>query len=126
MKTMTKGLLIIIMSFILVSCVSTSATMLSSKTFPPLTPEEVTIYLSEDDIPGEYERIAIINAKGDSGMTNEKQMYEAVRKRAATVGANGVLHAVIDEPGSGAKVAAAVFGVSANRRAEMVAIFVHH
>lgn len=126
MKIVTKGILVTLMSFILVSCVSTDATMLSSKTFPPLTPEEVTIYLSEDDIPGEFERIAIINAKGDSGMTNERQMYDAVRKRAASVGANGVLHAVVQEPGSGAKVAAAVFGVSASRRAEMVAIFVHH
>lgn len=126
MRIIKSGIFLFLLSVIFVSCVSTSATMLSSKTFPPLTPEEVTIYLSEDDIPGEYERIAIINARGDSGMTNERQLYEAVRKRAAKIGANGVLHAVIEEPGSGAKVAAAVFGTSTSRKAEMIAIFVHH
>lgn len=91
--------------------------MLSSKSFPATTPEEVTIYLSEDDLPGEFERIAIINAKDDSEFTNESQLYEAVRKRAASIGANGVLHAVIEEPGSGAKVAAAFLGTSTSRRA---------
>lgn len=126
MKNFSIIATIILLALILSSCVQTSATMLSSKTFPALTPEEVTIYLSEEDIPGEYERIAIINATGDTNYTNQAQLYEAVRKRAASIGANGVLHAVIEEAGTGAQVAAAVLGTTTNRRAEMIAIFVHH
>lgn len=118
-------LLIIVASILLVGCVNTNATMLSSKTYPELNPEEVTIYLDQEDIPGEFERIAIINASGSSGWTSESQMYEAVRKRAAKLGANGVLHAALDEPSQGAKIAGAVFGTGTTRRGEMVAIFVH-
>lgn len=116
---------IILLCLISVSCVSTNSTMLSSKSYAPVTPEEVSIYLDEEDIPGDFERIAIINAKGSSSMTTESQMYEAVRKEAAKLGANGVLHAKLDEPGTGAKIAGALLGTGTNRRGEMVAIFVH-
>jgi hypothetical protein len=118
-------LLLMFATVFLVGCVQTQATMLSSKAYPPLTPEEVTIYLSEEDIPGEYEKIAILTAKGSSGMTNEDQMYEALRKKAAKIGANGILYQKIEEPSQGAKIAGAIFGTGTTRRSEMIAIFVH-
>ena len=114
------------LSMMLTGCVQTSATMLSSKEFPPLTPEEVTIYLSEEDIPADYEKVAILNATGSTAYTNEQQMYEAMKKRAAKVGANGILHQQIKEPSQGAKIAGALFGTGTNRKAEMIAIYVHH
>jgi hypothetical protein len=117
-------LLIIVVAVTLAGCVQTSATMLSSKKYPPITPEEVIIYLDEDDIPGEFERVAILNASGNTGSTTERQMHEALRKRAAVIGANGILYREVQEPSTGAKVAGAVFGVGTNRRAEMVAIYV--
>lgn len=120
--TLMAGLMLLALT----GCVQTSATMLSGKTFPELTPEEVTIYVSEEDIPGDFERIAIINASGSSSYTNEAQLYEAVRKRAAKIGANGVLLNEIDEPGTGAKVAGAIFGIDTKRKSEMIAIYVHH
>ena len=119
-------LLFIPIAVILVSaCVTTDATMLSSKSYPPIDPSEVTIYLSEDDIEGDYEKIAIINARGSASYTSESQMYEAVRKKAAEMGANGILHAKLEEPSSGAKVAAAFVGVDTTRRGEMIAIYVY-
>lgn len=122
----TSTLSAIFLALFLVGCVNTSATMLSGKTYSELSPEEVTIYLSEDDIPGEFERVAILNARGSTSMTNEQQMYKALRKRAAKIGANGILHAELDEPGTGAQIAGAVFGTGTSRKAEMVAIYVHH
>ena len=116
---------VLLLLFLFAGCVSTEHAMLSSKTFPPLLPEDVTIYMSEDDIPGEYEKIAIINAKGSAEMTTTSKMYDAVKKEAAKIGANGVLFSAVTEPGSGAKVAAAIFGTGTTRRAEMIAIFVH-
>ena len=126
MQTSRKVLVALLAPLLLGACVQTSATMLSSKTFPPLSPEEVTIYVSEEDIPAEYEKVAIINATGSSSYTNEAQLYEAVRKRAAKIGANGVLLSEIKEPGTGAKVAAAVFGYDTQRKSQMIAIYVHH
>ena len=98
--------------------------MLSSKTYPELSPEDVVIYLSEEDIPGEFEKIAILNAKGSSDFTNESQMYNALKKKAAKIGANGILFQPVKEASQGAKVAAAIFGTGTSRRAEMIAIFV--
>jgi len=99
--------------------------MLSSQKFAPLTPEEVTIYMEEEDIPGEFQKIAILNATGSTSMTDERQMYEALKKRAATIGANGILFQPIEEPSAGAKIAGAFLGTGSNRKAEMIAIYVH-
>ncbi len=96
--------------------------MLASETYAPTNEAEVVIYLSEADIPGEFTKIAIISAQGESGWSNENQMYNAARKRAAKIGAHGVLLEEIKEPGSGAKVAAAIFGVGTFRRGKMIAI----
>jgi hypothetical protein len=106
----------------LTGCVQTQATMLASETYAPTNEAEVVIYLSEADIPGEFTKIAIISAQGESGWSNENQMYNAARKRAAKIGAHGVLLEEIKEPGSGAKVAAAIFGVGTFRRGKMIAI----
>ena len=120
-------LLGLLLSLVLLSgCVTTQATMLTSNEYPELDPSEVTIFLSFEDIPAEYEQIALLNAQGSSGMTNESQMYEAFRKRAAKIGANGVVLGGVNERGAGARIAGAIFGVPTQRRGEAVAIFVFY
>jgi hypothetical protein len=47
-----------------------------------------------------------------------------MRKKAAELGANGVLLQQVVEPTKGAKVANAFLGTSANRKGESVAIYV--
>lgn len=110
---------------LLAGCVSTNVTSLSSSQYPPVHPEEVTIYLDEEDIPGEYEKMALINARGDYSTTDERAMFKAVRKRAAKLGANGVLVRRVKEPGTGEKVAHHFLGIGADRQGEMILIRVH-
>lgn len=110
---------------VLTSCVTTSVTRLSSSNYPRLHPDQVVIYLNEEDIPGKYEKIAIIYAEGDYELTDEAQMYDKVRKEAAKLGANGVLQRGIKDPSTGAKVANAFLGTGANRKSEMIAIYVY-
>jgi hypothetical protein len=117
-------LALVLVAVFAAGCVQTQATRLSSKTYPPISPDQVTIYLSEADIPGVFERVALINTQGESTWTNESQMYNAARKKAAELGANGVLIGQIDEPSAGAKVAAAIFSTTTTRRGQMVAIYV--
>lgn len=119
---MTRHISPLLLTLLLAGCVQTQATMLSGETYPPTLESDVVIYLSEADIPGEFKKIAIINAQGESSWTNEQQMYTAARKRAAKIGAHGVLIEEVDEPGSGAKVAAAIFGTGTTRRGQMIAI----
>jgi hypothetical protein len=106
----------------LTGCVATEATMLSNRTYPATMSEDVVIYLEEKDVPGDFEKIAIIHTEGDYEMTSEKQMLEAARRRAAKVGANGILIQRLKDPSTGAKVAQAIFGTEANRKGEMIAI----
>lgn len=51
-------------------------------------------------------------------------MFESMKKKAGEMGANGVILDALTEPGSGAKVAAAIFGVSAQRKGKALAIWV--
>ncbi len=78
----------------------------------------------EDDIPGDYEKVAIITARGDYAATDEAKMFKKVREKAAKLGANGVLIESVREPSTEAKVANFLFSTTANRKGEMLAIYV--
>lgn len=110
---------------ILAACVTTTATRLGQgPVHPAISPDSVAIYLKAADVPGKYEEVALINSKGDAEFTNEQQMYKSMRKKAAEVGANGIILDATSEPGTGAKVAQALFGTSANRKGKAIAIYV--
>ena len=51
-------------------------------------------------------------------------MFASMKKKAAEIGANGVILDAVSEPSAGAKVAAAIFGVSAQRKGKAIAIYV--
>ena len=106
-------------------CVTASVTQLDSTERDPLTPEEVTIYLEEEDIPGDFEKVAIIDLSGASGWTDEEKIYEKAREEAADVGANGVLFEAMEEAGTGERVASALFGTGSDTDAKMIAIYVN-
>lgn len=108
------------------ACVTTNATMLGSAAGqrPAVAAERVALYRVASQVPGQYEEVAMLNSAGDSAYTDEAQMYASMRKKAGEIGANGVILDALSEPGSGAKVAAAIFGVSAERKGRAVAIWV--
>lgn len=66
----------------------------------------------------------LFNSKGDVDYTDEKKMYDSIRKKAGEVGTNGVILGSTNEPGASAKVAHALFGTSANRKSTAIAIWV--
>jgi hypothetical protein len=69
-----------------------------------------------------YSRIAIIEATGSGEWTNQTDMLDAMRKKAGAIGANAILLPQINEPGAGAKVAAAIFGTGTQRKGNVVAL----
>ena len=104
-------------------CVSTQVTKLVSKIdYPPVSPEEVQVYLNEKDIVHPYEKLAIIHMQGDATWTNEAQLIEAAKKKAAKLGANAIVVNQIKEPGSGAKIVGAILGTYVDRRGEVLAV----
>jgi len=109
---------------LLLSCVTTKAIMLvPGEQYAPLPPDSVRIFVLESELDTlNYVRVALIEATGSSEWTSQTGMYNAMRKKAASLGCNGVLLPQIDEASSGAKVAGAIFGTGTERKGKAVAI----
>lgn len=107
-------------------CVVTNASRLStaSENRPLVLPKDVALYRVASQVPRRYEEVALLNSAGDANYTNEAKMFESMKKEAGKVGANGVILDALSEPGAGAKVAAAIFGVSAQRKGKALAIWI--
>ena len=106
-----------------VACVSTSTVMLGEpRQYPAVDPSQVAVFMSEEDVPGDFTKIAYISAEGAHGWTSQRGMVEKVQREAAKLGANGVIVNAIDEPSAGSKIAASVLGTTAQRTGQMLAI----
>jgi hypothetical protein len=101
-------------------CVSAQTTILvPGPRHVPVPPGQVEVYLAEEELPEGCERIALIHAAGDATWTSETRMIAAARKRAGRAGANAVVVRSIRDPGTGTRVAAAVFGIPAERKGQV-------
>lgn len=118
---------VLVLSAILVlaACMHTNATMLSTTTRPAIDPSAVTIYTSADKVPSKYDEVALIDAHGDDALTSYHQMIESMRKKAAGVGANGLILSTDSDAGTVAKVAHVLVGTSADRKGKSIAIWVY-
>jgi hypothetical protein len=107
------------------ACVTTHHTLVnpSAERYPPVSPDSVIIVTTAAELDTlEYVRVAIIEATGSGELTSQTEMLEAMRKKAAKLGANAILLPEINEPGAAARVAGAVFGTGTERRGSVVAI----
>ena len=121
MKRMT---MVTVMAVLLPGCVTTNALMLDPRAhYPPVAPEDVVVYLTEQDVPYEYEAIALVHAKGDHEWTDERDMIEAMRERAAELGADAIVLSWLEEPSGIEKALEGTLrGADADRRGRVVAI----
>lgn len=109
----------------LTGCVTTNATRLGTgAALPPVPMESVAMYRTASQVPGKYQEVALLNSKGESGLTDEAAMFRSMRKKAAELGANAIILDAVSEPSAGAKVASAVFGTGAERKGRAIAIYV--
>lgn len=107
------------------ACVQTNAAVLDvTAQRAPICPNGVKIFTDTAQIGGPYQAVALLNSTGESTWTSEQQMLESQRRKAAEVGANGVLFTAIQEASSGAKVAAAFLGTGTQRKGRSTAIYV--
>jgi hypothetical protein len=117
----------IISLVVLASCVSVNATRLGDGAFrPPLPADMVIVYRTADQVPGRYEEVALLNARGDTTWTSESGMFKQMRKKAGKLGANAIILDAMSEPSAGAKIAGAILGVGVERKGKAIAIFVFH
>ena len=93
------------------ACVSTKAVMLDKNVkYPPVPWEEVKVFLSEKDVPGEFVKIAIIKAEGKEGVTTAEKMLEEMKKKAGALGADAIILEEIKDPGDVERMADSISG----------------
>lgn len=119
MRTLLLAMAVLTLS----ACVSTNSIPLGTpSTYAAVPAEQVRVFLTEADVPGEFEKLALINAKGESSWTDEEQMIRAMQKEAGKLGANAIILGEFKEPSAGAKVAGAFLGTSVERKGQVLAI----
>jgi hypothetical protein len=122
----SRPALLAVATLILCACVSTNTTMLVPPQKYAAVPEDsVEVFLSEQELKDkgyQYERVALIYATGSSEYTSESGMVKKLRHDAGQRGANGIVLNPIHEPGAGAKIAGALFGIGTQRKGEVVAV----
>ena len=115
----------LVLPALLAGCVQTKYTLVnpSGERYAPVDPEHVVILTDEAELDTlNYVRVAIIEATGSGSFTDQSKMLDAMRKKAGKIGANAILLPKINEPGAGAKVAAAIFGTDTQRKGNAVAV----
>lgn len=127
-KTNQKTALLAIAAMSLVAslsgCTRTNAALFDQTVQLARTCERgVIMYSTPAKAPNGYQELALLNSSGNTMFTSEGGMMKSMRKKAASVGATGIILSGIDEPGAGAKVAGAIFGTGADRKGKSVAIY---
>ena len=73
-------------------CVSVDATELGVWRHRDTLPVGlVAVYRSASDVPGRYEEVALLDAVGESVIGSDARTYRAMRRKAASLGANAIL-----------------------------------
>lgn len=107
-----------------VACVTVNKSILDRSFMDsPVPMESVHVYLPGDQVP-EHTRVAILNAEGDTDITDEAEMIDALREEAGKLGANAIVLGELKEPSLGEEVVAAFMDSSTYRRGQAIAIFV--
>ena len=119
---MKRSLLILLLG---TACVHTNAAVLDvTQKFAPLCPDGVKVFSDTSKVGKAYQEVALLNSKGESGSTSEQGMINSQRKKAAELGANGIVLGGFQEPKAGTKIVGALLGTGAERKGSALAIYI--
>jgi hypothetical protein len=110
---------------LLTACVSTNAALIDpSVQLARTCPAAIKLYTTPDRVGKPYREVAVLNAKGESNWSDEGDMINSMRDKAAEVGANGIILNKIDEPSALTKVIGQVAKTGSQRKGAALAIYV--
>ena len=99
------------------SCVTVSKSVLMDRSGFPVPEQQVQVLLEGDSIPATCERVALLHASGDEDFTDEGDIWNKLRSETGKLGGNVVWIRGIEDPGTGERIASAVFGTTSDRDA---------
>lgn len=123
---MRKSWVLVVGLVMLVGCITTRSVQLGEyQKRAPVPWQKVAVYRTPDSVPGRYDEIALLTAKGDSLFTGQAAMWKSLQKKAAKLGANAIILEATAEPKDAAKIASAVLlGAGPARQGKAVAIYI--
>lgn len=79
------------------ACVSVNAARVSPVRYAPVSKDQVYVFTSADKVTRPYDEVALLDASMDSDGIDAK-MIDAMRKKAGSLGANGLILGDIHHP----------------------------
>lgn len=120
---MLRRALPLVMVMAVSACVTTHAIQLGAPgLFPPVDPAQVQVFLKEEDVNVAFDKVAVIEAQGDYTVVDDEKMIKAMKKKAAKLGANGLILGEFKDPSTAGKVTQALLGVGGERKGKVLAI----
>ncbi len=114
---------LLLLAVSLSACVSTKAIQLGTPgRYPPVDPDQVQVFLKEEDVTVKFDKVATIEATGNYQFANNEKMVKALKKKAAKLGANGIILGEFKDPSTAGKVTNALIGVGGERKTDVIAI----
>jgi hypothetical protein len=114
-------------SALLVIACATHTQVIATNPSVALTPtctESVLVYAGRENVPYDYYEIALINSEGNSAYNGNGDILKAIRSRAASLGANGVILNSLGASHATVKVIGAAVGANdADRKGSAIAIW---
>lgn len=113
----------LVLAMAVTGCVTVSKSILMDRSAYPVPQAEVQVLLEGDSIPSACERVALLHASGDEDFTDEGDIWNKLRSEAGKLGANVVFLQGIEDPGTGERIASAVFGTTSDRDSDAIALW---
>ena len=110
----------------LAACATATAVLLNPDVkLPPICPDGVVMFTAFDKIGVDYQEIALVEGSMivDQGGGNAT-LYAAERKKAASLGANGLIVGSIREPTETERIAGVLYGETRERLSSATAIYI--
>lgn len=123
MRKRMHTIMLLTVVMMLAACISTNAVQLGQPgQYAAVTPEEVKVFLTEEDVKADFDKVALINAEGNYNWATDEKLINAMKKKAAQLGANAIILGEFKDPSTVEKIADAVIGVGGEKKAKVLAI----
>lgn len=107
----------------LAGCVTVNKTVLMDRSSNPVPASDVYVFLPEDEIPADCERVALFDAEGEQDLTSQADMLDKMREEAGKLGANAIQIQEVRDAGTGERIVGAVFDTPVERRGNAIALW---
>jgi hypothetical protein len=93
-------------------CNSTRSIVLNPQAsiYPKINPDDIRVFMDEKDVPFPFEKLAILEAKGND-FSKDSKLLKNLKVKAAAIGANGLILEALKTPTTGDRLVSLFVGL---------------